>query len=1209
MKLKRLEITGFKSFCDKVDIQFTQGVSAIVGPNGCGKSNIVDALRWVMGEQSVKQLRGKAMEDVIFAGSSGKPPLNMAEVSLTLANDNGSAPEELKDFTEIMLTRRLFRSGESAYLLNKQPCRLKDIHNVFLGSGLGAKSYAIIQQGNIGAIIDAGPEERRYFIEEAAGTTRYKNRKTEALRKVESTRQNLLRVSDIISEIQRQMAGLKRQARKAEHFKQYQRRADALDIRLSLINFERLSRRCDETERLLGELQDADLGNTSRLKKLDAAVEEIKLQRAQKNQAIAVQKAHKYELLRKIDRTEGDLSHQRQEIERLTAEVKELQAARDDLEGKNRKIDAEIVASQDDINHLRAQTAAARQDLHREQAAADGIKTRRDALTAALDISKTALMDRLAEEARYRNIFQHTASNKENLQRRLKRIGEEIAVARKRVAQGRTTENSSTAELDRLTQQAAALNAELEQVRQLHAEKREHLARQVKQVQTLEIERSAARSKFSALKKMEENFEWYRDGVKAIMRAPEFACGPVCTDPAAAAIARGGRNGAIVGLLADILDPLPEYQAAVEAVLGEALQYILVDAPQTAVRAIEYLQSHSAGRSGFIPVAALMQIEEERHPAQAASNRLLNHVTVKTGYEAIAEALLGHVTVAEDIHAGLAVFTGNRRRATMVTKQGDVISRQGLMIGGSLDKLPGILAKKQEIKTLEQRVHACEQALAEARVRQQSAESDVRKIETDLQQLYERKKSVDAEAVDAEKTLYRASEELKHAVRHLEILELEHDQLLGEESDIDTEMARYNTALAQLTSSITAAREEVAEKTRQTDGVAGEVEAFNQKVIDLKLTLTALSARLDNGSNTLRRLQEFQEDGSARLKSLAEDIALKSRRASAAKNTIGEHEAALARIYAELKQLEEVLGENESAYSAIDAQLKDNDGIIAELQSQRDKILEKTRLLEIEQTQRQVHRDTVVQRLVEHYHKPFDAYAAELATLREELQAAKGAEISTAADEEQLSRLRERISRIGDVNLAAINEYEQLKSRHDFLCEQREDLQKAIDDLHKVIRKINRITQQRFMETFDQVNQKLTDVFPRLFEGGSAKLVLTEPDKPLETGVELMIHPPGKKLTRMSLLSGGEKALAAIAFIFSLFLIRPASFCLMDEIDAPLDEANVFRFNNLLKLIGEKSQIVMVTHNKKSMEFADMLFGITMEAKGVSKVVSVNLDR
>ena len=496
-------------------------------------------------------------------------------------------------------------------------------------------------------------------------------------------------MSDIISEIHRQMAGLKRQARKAERFKQYQRRADALDIRLSLYNYERLSRRYDETGRLLQDLKDSDLGNTSQLKKLDAAVEEIKLQRSQKNQEIADQKSRKFELLRKIDRIEGDLSHQRQEIDRLTDEAKELQAAREDLEGKNRKIDSEIGEAQGDTTRLRSEIETLRQDLHREQAAAAEIKTRIDDLNADLETSKTALMDRLTEEARYRNIFQNAANNKENLQRRLKRAGEEAAVARQRVAQGRITEEKSKADWGRLTQQAGSLNEELERIRRMTDEKREALARQVKQVQTLELERNTARSKFSTLKKMEENFDWYRDGVKAIMRAPEFGYVPGGTDdPTAGPAASAEGNKEIVGLLADILDPSPEYQAAVEAVLGEALQYVLVDAPETGVRAIEYLQSHGAGRSGFIPVAALLRIEEDRRPALENSDRLLEHVAVKAGYERIAEAFLGHVVVAEDIHAGLAMFDGNRRHTAIVTKQGDVISRQGIMIGAAWTSCP-----------------------------------------------------------------------------------------------------------------------------------------------------------------------------------------------------------------------------------------------------------------------------------------------------------------------------------------------------------------------------------------------------------------------------------------------------------------------------------------------------------------------------------------
>lgn len=346
MKLKRLEIAGFKSFPDKTCIDFHPGISAVVGPNGCGKSNIIDALRWVMGEQSIKQLRGKSMEDVIFAGSNGKPSLNMAEVALTISNDNGDGPEELpeelKDFTEIMLTRRLYRSGESVYSINKHPCRLKDIHNIFLGSGIGAKSYAVVQQGNIGAITEAGPEERRLFIEEAAGVTRYKNRKNEALRKIQSTKQNLLRVADIISEVKRQMAGLKRQAKRAEIYKKHQHSIMQLDILIALHDYDDYARQIKETDLLLTSLNDSNIEHTSKLKKLDAAVEEIKLQRSQKTQEISDQKARKFEHQRTIDKVENDLDHFRTDIERLGNEAEELEVDRKNLEEKNQNILSEI---------------------------------------------------------------------------------------------------------------------------------------------------------------------------------------------------------------------------------------------------------------------------------------------------------------------------------------------------------------------------------------------------------------------------------------------------------------------------------------------------------------------------------------------------------------------------------------------------------------------------------------------------------------------------------------------------------------------------------------------------------------------------------------------------------------------------------------------------------------------------------------------------
>ena len=1184
---------GFKSFQEKSVISFPPGISAIVGPNGCGKSNIVDALRWVMGEQSVKQLRGKSMEDVIFSGAAGKPPLSMAEVSLTLNNDNGSAPEELKDYTEIMMTRRLYRSGESAYFLNKQPCRLKDIHNVFLGSGMGAKSYAIIQQGNIGAITDAGPEERRYFLEEAAGTTRFKNRKAEALRKVQSTRQNLLRVSDIITEIQRQMAGLKRQAKKAERYKRYQQSIKELDFRLALITHDELTQIMEETGTLVRDLNDTSISHTSQLNKLDSAVEEIKVKRWQKNEEISEQKSRKFEAQRSIDRMENDQAHLRSEIDRLETEAVELEESRSALEEKNLNIRQEIEQVEEQKRILAEQSASMRSQMSQKRAAGDQIKSQVEELSAKVERRKTELMTRVADEARYRNIHQNTTKNRDNLQRRLKRIAEEAAQASKKTATAQNRQTEGERNLKEVQDQHDQQIRKISETEKVHAEKTTALAAQIKNVHVLELELNKARSRFNTLKKMEENLEWYKDGVKAILRQADQT--EIDLNTTAEPFPMGPR--AIQGLVADLIEPHPSYEIAVEAVLGESLQYILVENREAARSAIEYLQTSGTGRCGFIPLDDLKCLTPNPDGTFDESRLLLNRVDVKSDFEAIAKALLGHVIVASDFEEALSMFHRNNQCMTVVTKNGEVISRQGIIIGGSKEKMTGILAKRQELRDLDVQVQRMQQDLAGAAENQKIMEGDVRSIEIELQQQIEQKNALAQAKTEAEKDLYRTTEELKHARRHLEIIQLEHEQLQGEENDLDTEMNKTNAILTEIENEIKTAQQEVAVASENLNRVSDEMERFNQQVVDLKLQMTTLTARLDNVNNTLRRLLEFEEDGTQRLEQLDEDIQRKHHRKAASIQKTSELQAKLANFYEELKLLENSLETNETDYQSIDDKLRDHDGVINEIQSKREKVQEKIRVLELEQAQRNVQRDNVISRLEERYRVTLNECRSELKRLDEEKPEAT-VESDPEKLEIELERLRKLVARIGDVNLGAISEFEQLKSRFDFLCEQRDDLEKAIDDLQKVIKKINKITQERFLETFDKLNEKLKEVFPRLFEGGTAKLVLTQPDQPLETGVEYMIHPPGKKLTRMSLLSGGEKALAAIAFVFSLFLLKPAAFCLMDEIDAPLDEANVNRFNDLLRLIGEQSQIVMVTHKKRSMDFADTLFGITMETKG-----------
>ncbi len=446
MRLKKIEIIGFKSFCEKSHIIFPSGVSAIVGPNGCGKSNIVDALRWAMGEQSVKQLRGKSMDDVIFAGTNGKAPLDMAEVSLVLSNDNGNMPEELKDFKEVMITRRLFRSGESLYLINKEACRLKDIHNIFLKSGMGSKSYAIIQQGNIGAITDAGPDERRFFIEQAAEITQYKTQKAEALRKVEDTDQNLLRIKDIIAEVERQMNSMKRQAQKAERYKEYQDKIKKLDIILAFHSFNLYADQLRESDALLKSLKNEDIEHSSQIRTLDTAVEEIKLQRQQKDQEIAKQKADKFEIQRKTDKTENELSHLHKDVNRLANEIQELQSAYDTLREKNDNITNEIAQSEKENQDLQKETEEVHAELEKEKVNSQSVTGKLTDLNRELESAKATLMDLTAREAKYKNICQNASNNRQSVKRRLKKIDEEEAIAIRKVTESEKNEAQANEE-------------------------------------------------------------------------------------------------------------------------------------------------------------------------------------------------------------------------------------------------------------------------------------------------------------------------------------------------------------------------------------------------------------------------------------------------------------------------------------------------------------------------------------------------------------------------------------------------------------------------------------------------------------------------------------------------------------------------------------------------------------------------------------------
>jgi chromosome segregation protein len=782
------------------------------------------------------------------------------------------------------------------------------------------------------------------------------------------------------------------------------------------------------------------------------------------------------------------------------------------------------------------------------------------------------------------------------LQKRLSGVEEEENQAREQIQSARKQEETAGQQLTTIKDGIQGLEEQIASAGSQLAQKNNALGKQVKLTQTLELERNTVKSNLNTLKKMADDFEWYRDGVKAIMKSRNT------DEPAISA----NTSNKIIGLMADIIEANPTFEAAVEAVLGDALQYIIVQDQDAGLEAIHYLQARQAGRSGFIPLSALEPADKLQTDAPVSGSLLFDQITVKPGYEAIVRTLLGHVVFTDDMTDAIEMYNRNGTSKTIVTKNGDVITPQGFLVGGSKDKLNGILAKKQELKALKRQSIKLDQKLEDARSDQNRLESEARQLEIQLQKLTEQKNDAVKKEIEAEKELVRASEELKNAERHFEIVMLEKEKLQGEASDVDAEMTKYNTALNDLSAEVQAAQNKVSHLSASISTVSAELEQYQQKVVDLQLQLTALDAKLENANNSLRRLNEFHNDSLNRLKQLGQEIRTKQQKKESAEQHITEFDQKLSEMYKMMEALDQSLKANEAHYESIDGQLQESDNKISKIKSEREQILEKVRLLELEQSERKIKKENVASRLEEKYRTSFTALREGFKQDSEALELTDGKTIEQI--ETELETVQNKIERIVDVNLGAIREYEQLKDRYDFLIEQRDDLERAIEDLHKVIKKINAITQKRFLKTFDLINEKLKEVFPKLFGGGQAVLILKEPHLPLETGVEFMVHPPGKKLTRLSLLSGGEKAMAAIAFIFSIFLIKPAAFCLLDEIDAPLDDANVYRFNELLKIIGEKSQIVMITHNKRSMEFADTLFGITMEEKGISKVVSVNFE-
>jgi chromosome segregation protein len=1233
MRIRRLEICGFKSFVDRTVLTFDDPITGVVGPNGCGKSNIIDAIRWVMGEQSAKHLRGRAMDDVIFAGSETRGPAGLAEVSVTFDTAGmpgdavaGGVPWGMAGPAEVVVTRRLYRGGESEYLLGGVPCRLRDIVEFFLGTGVGSKAYAIIEQGRIGFIVSSRPEERRTLIDEAAGITKYKAKKKVAERRIEASRQHLLRVSDVISEIETRLRSLRLQAQKAERYKRYKAELKDLELcaatqkQLGLVaeqkflkaNREQLAERhAQQTTALHIEetaIESERLSLSEEMAELAQAKEELF---ALDNQArLSAQKAEHYSdestmLTQRAERSrrelEGIVEKETENAQALSNLQNEVSSFDEDAEARGRELQATELA----YGTARSALATARQGVDQSTAAASSAATKIARLEADIE-SAHARAQELAQR------LQAAMNDDAVALEQIEQLMMEGATVEERLSQLR-------AHAEELAEQRSIAEARAVGLR-------DDVARGELELETLREEAHRRRSRLQSLEEIQSRYESFQRGVRAIMqRVREDVPAPVAGEDNVVS-QKPWSVGGVRGVVADIVQPPPELETALEAVLGERLGNIIVESHDVGVEAIEFLKSKSEGRSSFIPVALRMP------PALAAASTgsvvfdagdglsaepskstalfptgagvrgpMLELIGYDRQFDKVAAYLLGDVVVVEDLRSALEVWRQTQTDKTLVTLEGEVIEPQGVVTGGSREAaLAGVLSQKREMRELE---------------------AVVARLESDYQATLDRHISNKQALADVTRTV----EELTSAVRQDEMELLaqrkDGDRLLRERQQLDARHQQQQASVEQLRSalaqnekrlsdgsgSLGELRETVVVYETQATTLRAEAEELQAKTDLLAADLTShrvaaaqANDRRKNAHVQLERLQREGVEHQRRRTQLETEASSDMERAETLRTDAEKLRSESSLLQAEANERARVHGERQGAVEERNGVLSRREAELREIRSQTTKSAEELSALDLRCQEVALRLSSLEEHVRERYP---DVVRIEDILVDFHLRPLVGEK-----EESRLKELRGLLERMGDVNLTAIEESEELQKRYDFLTTQKADLESAISRLEAAIEKINRASRKRFREVFDAVNGKFQEVFPHLFRGGRAHLALTDEADLLETGVEIVANPPGKKIMQnIELLSGGEKALTAVALLFSIFLVKPSPFCVLDEVDAPLDEANVGRFNEAVREMTDRSQFIIVTHNQRTMEIADRLCGITMQEPGVSKLVAVNL--
>jgi chromosome segregation protein len=1227
LRLKSLELNGFKSFVDRTTLEFREGITAVVGPNGCGKSNVVDAMRWVMGEQSPRRLRGKGMEDVIFAGSEARSAVGMAEVVLTFDNSLGQAPPAFSAYAEIQVGRRLYRDGESEYFLNRTPCRLRDVHDFFRDAGIGTRGYAIVEQGRIAEIVSARAEDRRGLIEDAAGIGKYKARRREAESKLESTQQNLLRVSDVLGEIRRQIGTIERQARRAARYKRLRETLRVIELSIAAEDRSQLVEGVEAARRQREALEAELVALEARLAEREAATAVQRLELAECERAMSQGSDALLALRSEIKDAEGRVGYGRRERETLAETIaarrEELARLRVSLAAQ----DAEATQTGDELRAVEAALATEQTAVAAAEAAAGGARESLAALERERDASNAALVEVLTGIARAEDRIAHLEDRHAALDARIRSAEEGLALGQSEASRAETERQALEEGLRNLLAERDRLMGLVRKGLEAHERAGVAARAGAEQLREAREAREMRRARLASLREVIERREDLGEGVRHLLDAGEAA----------------GRRFGLRGLVRDLVEVDREVEPAVEAVLGERAGALVVEAADGAVAALDLLRAERAGSGVFVALPEPQPGSQAFVPLGAP---LLERVRPRPGYEGLARALLGGVYLVESLREVLGVYGAGRVPATFVTPAGDLLAPGGLVRGGGAGS--GLLSLSGEIRDLEREVEALDRNVALCEAHSREADAALVRASDELENLRNRHHTAALAVANHEKDLERTRERAKALGEAQEGRQSERSEILAEDQAVTEERRRLAVRLEDL-------RRERGARQRDLDALVLRIGSCGRDAT--RLETAAAERRVEHAGRADRRdrLRAAFERADGAARESREWIARREQEIAAAE---ARREELAGVIEASQALLEQRLREEETARAGIDAKRDRYEQVLAavngleeasravrgEMDAHRERIGEVDLGLR-ESELRLAHLDQSVRErweveLAGWTLPPLDPVAAEPAPA-ETAEAAEGGPADAPAEapaegdaeaeeaprdavrearrnaelarlprperEKQLEETRRALHALGDVNLGAIEEHEELSERFRFLSEQKGDLDRTIASLQDAIQRINRTSRKRFRETFEAVAKRFAENFPRLFSGGRASLSLTEAEDVLEAGVEIMAMPPGKRLQNVNLLSGGEKTLTAIALLVAVFQVRPAPFFLLDEVDAALDDANVGRFNEIVRELAGESQFVLITHNKRTIEVADVLYGVTMERKGVSKLVAVEL--